>query len=724
MLAVVPANAQTLVASNDTLAVAATEEAAPGDIVVTARKREETLQEVPLTINVLSQAQIERQAISNLADIAKNTPGLTFADGISQGDPRLSIRGQSNIRAASQPTVGVFIDGIDIPFLSGLNTESLDISRIEVVKGPQSALFGRGVEAGAINYISRRPEFETNGYMQGEVGTDELYDIRGRINLPVSDTFAVSASGRYKNFDGFYSNKLTGRSTIGGGEVKTGAFAARYKPDDRLEVYLRTSYSDEYLEQQARVSVDSNTKTGPGAAQVWYVGALKADPDQIFANSDNYGGFRREVYTASLIVDYDIGPVTFSSISGYNHTNRLIDIDADYMGTNSTQLPLHPVFRNNVRGYSDLSLDSYSQEARVSSSEPGPFQWLAGVYLQSQKNESVGGSIYGTDRTPATSVLRPLDEKIDTVAVFGSASYQLGDLRLSGEVRYNRDKNHSVVPGLVFDETFENILPRFTAEYKLSRNFRVYASAAKGNKPGGFNLSPGSGNAVLPNELIPFNEEETWSYEAGFKSELFDDVLTFNAAAFYIDWKQLQVDDQLTTPGGLIGYTSNAGKAEVTGGEVELFFRPTRDFNVSLGYAYSPSRIIDYQLSQARTAGIVTLGRKHLPFTADHTAVLGINYSKPVSDELTVFGQWNTRYSSRQYATVANLEYVNARSVTDILFGARTETVDVTFYVNNLFDNRTPSSASTYPDVQTGLRSFLVSVADPRQIGVRTRFNF
>jgi iron complex outermembrane receptor protein len=700
-------------------ATGANVESAPGDIVVTARKREESLQEVPLTVNVLSQGQI-----SNLSDIAKNTPGLTFSDGVGQGDPRLSIRGQSNIRASSQPTVGVFIDGIDVPFLSGLNTESLDISRIEVVKGPQSALFGRGVEAGAINYISRRPEFEANGYFQGEVATHDLYEVRGRVNLPLSDTFAVSASARHKYFDGFYRNQLTGRRTIGGAEVTAGAFAARFKPDDRLEVFFRGTYSDEYLEQQARVSVDSNTKTGPGPAQVWYIGALKTDPMGIQANSDSYGGFQRKVYTASLITDYDFGDATLSSITGYNHTDRLIDIDADYMGADTSQLPLHPLYRNNVRGYSKLSLDSISQELRLTSSTPGPFQWLTGVYWQHQENTSWGGSIYGTDRVPTSAALRPLAERIDTLAFFGSASYQFNALRLSAELRYNRDKNHSVVPGNAFDATFENVLPRFTAEYSVADHFRLYASVAKGNKPGGFNLNPSAGTASLPANLIAFGEEETWSYEAGFKSELFGNIVTFNAAAFYIDWSDLQVDDQFTDASGTVGYTSNAGKAEVTGGEIELYVRPSRDLNFSLGYAYSPSRIIDYQLSQARTAGIITLGRQHLPFTADHTAVFSANYSTEVSNDWTVFGQWNTRYSSRQYATVANLEYVKGRTVTDILFGLRNEALDVSFYVNNLFDNRTPSSAATYPDVQTGLRSFLVSVADPRQGGVRVRFGF
>lgn len=727
---------------------AATPDPSADDIVVTARRRAESLQDVPLTVNALSQAQIERQSISDLADVAARTPGLQFNDGLGQGDARIALRGQSNIRAASRPSVAILVDGIDVPFQGGLNTESLDIARIEVVKGPQSALFGRGVIAGAINYVTRRPEFETSGFVQGEVGTRELYDVRGRINLPLSDTVAVAASARYKFFDGFFRNRLSGRRTVGDEEVKAGVFSILLKPDDTFDAYARVSYSDEYLGQAQRHTVESNQQVGPLPANIWYVGRVRTDTNLIRHNADDYAGFTRKVLFTSLAMDKDLGGAVLSSLTAFNRTRRIADVDNDFQGSTSFDVPFSTVFQNNNRFDGRRTIKNLSQEFRLASPDGNRFSWLIGGFYLDQSIRAMETTIRGTIIQPGQQRRTPLAENTETRAIFGSLGYRFSEqFSVTGELRWNRDETDVNTENLVGAPFFRKNswrawLPRVTVEYKPSRDLLLYASAAKGNKPGGFNTAVGAGAISLPERFIPFEEENAWAYEVGIKSTLLDGMVTLNAAVFHVDSKNLQVDDQYievrnpAVPGGPVnpalpislggtaGYTSNAGKAKVTGFEVEVTVRPAQGLSIAAGYSYNPSRIYDYQDTRARAIGVSTLGKRQLPFSADHSANANIYYETPVTDRWTVFGEATGRYRSTQYGSVTEFEETGSRFVADLRAGIRSERIEFTAFVTNVFDNLRAESVAPFVNPQTTFRNFLVTVPNPRQGGVRARFNF
>ncbi|HWU02517.1 MAG TPA: TonB-dependent receptor, partial [Novosphingobium sp.] len=205
-----------------------------GNIVVTARRRAETLQSVPLTVSAFSTQAIAEKGIHGMEDVAKLTPGLFFDKGFVQQDVRPNIRGLPATRG--RPPIGILLDGIDISSESiatagGGNLANLklvDLERIEVVKGPQSALYGRVAFGGAINYISKDPSTEKmEGTINGEVGTYGRYEVRGALNVPLSDKFAVRMNGVYSYFDGFYKNGVTG-NTIGGYRTAGGAIAAKF----------------------------------------------------------------------------------------------------------------------------------------------------------------------------------------------------------------------------------------------------------------------------------------------------------------------------------------------------------------------------------------------------------------------------------------------------------------------------------------------------------------
>ncbi len=701
------------------------------EIVVTVRKRSETLQEVPLSVVAFSSLDIEQQKISNLDDLARLTPGFTMDDGFGYVDARPAIRGQSNIRGASQPTLGVLVDGIDMPYRAGLNTETLDIERIEVVKGPQSAMFGRGVLSGAINYVTRRPATDsTNGYVEIEGATDGLYEGRARVNLPLSEQFAVAFSARYSDADGFYKNNLTDEGTVGGHEFSTVVASALWEPSANFNAYLRISYSDEFREQPQRHIVRSNTQTGARASQVWFIGEVEADPDLITHNCDHCVGLDRQFTWTSLDLQWDTGFGTVSSVTGITNTEMHNDQDSDFEGI-SPDIPAGPPFFNNLRQIIIRDIDTISQELRFTSQDDRSFRWLVGGYFYNQENNEMGQSrlgIYPNEiaRTPFVSQ----SDEIESTALFGQASYDLTDqFTVSAEYRWSREElsSNGTRDGQPFplDETFENSLPRLTADYEFSDDVMLYASVAKGSKPGGFNTALGAGVGTLPLELIAYKEEKAWSYEAGMKSTWQDGRLTVNAAVFFVDWTNIQIDDQFIHPDGTsLGFTSNAGEAEVKGFEVSVEASPTQSVDVSLGYSNNPARVFDAQDSRAARAGIVTTGESHLPFSSDHSLTAAIRIHGAAGGGWNWYAQVDGRYDSTQYASTANLAETGSRFFANLRAAVENENWSVQGYVDNLLDSDDPVSIQPFVNTRNFARQFLVTVPNPLQAGVRVRRNF
>lgn len=700
------------------------------EIVVTVRKRSEGLQEVPLSVVAFGALEIERQKISNLDDLARLTPGFTMDDGFGYLDARPAIRGQSNIRGASQPTLGVLVDGIDLPYRSGLNAESLDIERIEVVKGPQSAMFGRGVLSGAINYVTRRPTTDgMKGYVEAEGATDGFYEGRGRVNMPLSDQFAVAVSARYSSSDGFYKNNLTGEETVGGHEFTAVVASALWEASESFTAYLRASYSDELRENPQRHIVPANSQTGASPRQVWFLGKVKADPDLITHNCDHCVGLDRQFTWTSLDLEWDVGFGTISSITGVTNTEIHNDQDSDFEGL-SPDLPAFPPFFNNLRQIIIRDIDTVSQELRFTSPDGRALRWLVGGYYYNQENNEQGQSrvgIYPNEIAPPFTVQ---SDETETLAVFGQASYDLTDrFSVSAEIRWSRDElsSNGTRDGQPFplDETFENNLPRFTADYEVSDDLMVYGAIAKGSKPGGFNTALGAGTGTLPLELIAYDEEKAWSYEAGLKSTWLDGDLTFNAAVFYVDWTNIQIDDQFSNPDGTtIGYTSNAGKAEVKGFEFSLATVLTDNIDLALGYANNPARVFDAQDSRAFRAGIITTGESHLPFSSDHSMTASLRVHGTAANGWNWYALLDGRYDSTQYATTANLAETGSRLFANLRAGVENGDWSIQGYVTNLLDNDDPVSIQPFVSTRNFSRQFLVTVPDPLQAGVRVRRNF
>lgn len=426
--------------STTLLSIGVTDVAAQGieEIVVTARKREESLQSVPLTVTAFTAESIQRQGIRTVNDVAKLTPGLSFDKGFAPQDTRPNIRGLPTTRG--RPPIGILLDGIDISSeaisTAGgsqlMNLKLVDVERIEVVKGPQSALFGRVAFGGAINYVSKRPNLEAQeGSLNLDIATHNLYEARGAISVPViQDKLAVRVNALYSDFGGFHRNTVTNKK-IGGWETYGAALMVRFKPTENADFTARISYSDEKSEARpsyyfggAGLVVPGRNQTlalpanavglrlgNPAApnpplpATIPYprVGELRAgEPVQLsvdpFTGEDFEAG-RLKPFIASLIGDIDFDGFTISSWTGLTIANALSRADAEFYGRARTAVTLpSPGQGEPLNALSITDIDVFarqiSQEVRIGNLEDGRFRWAVGGLFWQEDYKSLNGSVF------------------------------------------------------------------------------------------------------------------------------------------------------------------------------------------------------------------------------------------------------------------------------------------------------------------------------------------
>jgi iron complex outermembrane receptor protein len=715
----------TMAAATPAFAQASAAAGLGSEIIVTARRQEESLQNVPLSVAAFGRETIERFDLSDLSDISRRTPNFSYQANSTLGAGQPVIRGVGAPRVGAVQSVGIFIDGIDTGNSAGLNLQTFDVERIEVVRGPQSTQFGRGVLAGAINFVSRRPNLEKlEAEALGEIAEYGQYRLEGRVSGPVTDGFAVSLAAQRRGLDGFYQNNVSGADT-GGMEstILVGGVRGKFGSDKQGEVYLRASYNKENYGAPAWHQRASNTQTGPAANQVWFIGKLTGDPSLVSHQADSYRGLDIEYVRTGLLFDYDFGGVVLSSITSYNNGTQILDSDFDF-----TSQP------TNFRIYTNTRLEDYSQEIRLRSDGNSSVFWLIGGYFRKETFRQEDSSPIST---AASTILAPVPNRLDrdtqTLAAFGYIGVELlPGLKITQEVRYNEDKiDEASTPrstGVTgrFGAKFTNFLPRTILEYAATPDHLLYASIAKGNKPGGFNNSAGAGFAPVPDELKFFDEEDVWSYEAGFKTSWLDNRLTFNAAAFYLDWTNIQVNSQITlgTPPRTVGLTVNGGRADGFGFEAEFQFRPVRNFELYGGIGYAPVRIYDYVDTRVRNAGITTDGKDQIAGTPDWTGNIGSVITIALSDKANGFLQADLTYRSTTYATEANLAETGAQTLVSLQAGLVSGPFRFTAYVNNLFDNKAVDAARAFVDPTTFRRTFVVQLPAPRQFGVRAAVRF
>lgn len=589
-------------------------------IVVTAQKRAEDVQDVPIAITALSSSVLEKQRVTDVTSLDNLIPGLRIAAADAAANPKIFIRGAglNDFNPTSSSGVGLYADGVYIGSPLAQFSTFYDLDRVEVLRGPQGTLYGRNTTGGAINVISKRPTFSPEGYASIEAGNFGSVELNGAYGGPiVADKLAFRIAGQYAEDDGFSTNAVTGNK-VNNAERYAVRGSLLYTPDDLTDILLTVST---FANRGGAVQPKSRqlfpadpSAAGPDGvcAPAFYRSGLctdavgfadtNADPYTITSNVE--GKDKVDLWSAALTIDREFGDLTLTSITAYQDVER-----SAHENTDSSPLQMLEAFYNNTQ-------EQFSQELRLAS-DGERLKWVVGGYYM--KDTTTSDSAYDilrllrplfitpenpTGVSPENSVIflgYPYTQKTDTYAVFGQADYELSPgLVLTAGLRWSADDKsmsyartaEGVATLFTFNgsKTFSDWSGKVGLKYDVTDTTNIYASYSRGYKSGGFF----GGNAGSPGELQPYNNETVNAYEIGSKSDLWDNRLRMNLSGFYYDYQDIQAYSSVERDGLTVQVLDNAAGAEMYGAEAEFTVMPIDNLDLSLGLAWLHAKYGEY----------------------------------------------------------------------------------------------------------------------------------
>lgn len=768
--------------------VAHAQESGLMEIVVTARKREESLQDVPISISAFTAKTVENMGLQSIDDIARFTPGLssTTAFGRAPGSNRPSIRGVTTVLngIGNASAASTFVDGV---YISGStqSTELFNVERVEVLKGPQSAQYGRGTYAGAINYVTRNPSRELEGEVALTLGEHQDRRVTGWISGPLGDRVGFYLAAGHDEYGGDYRNTIGSGEAVGDEESDSVTAKLRFEPSDALNLTLKLGYQktdDGHFPIALQPRTLNNCCFRSAAfprAREYYDGKapdiktvkLLTDPFDDFGGAGN----RLDRKLGSLIINWSFADgYTLSSLSGFTRDSLESNLDVSYGGYDP--IPLYiPMFGVDLEGQflrlTGQDQKDFSSELRVSSPVDRKFRWTTGLYYydgeeRDTRNDRLIPPGAASGRAGMILDNGDLDTgAITNTAVFAGIEYDFND-RWSGtlEARYAEDKisvvalnNDTNVLRKVGEDKFGSLTPRLTLGYKPNQQLNYYVNIAKGTKPGDFNSNTPPGR----DDLIPVKEETAWNFEVGVKSTVLNGRGIFNAAAYVLDLADQQLTQVVEIGNGqTASVIQNVGKSEVKGLELQFNAELTDRWSLMTTYSYTDSRIKEYiNVDQADINGwdgtLATLDQfgsvagKQSPRVPKHLASAFTRYEVPAADGKRWYVSGDVSYESSKFAQVHNLIETGARTLVGLRMGVEAKNWSGSIWVKNLFDDRTPLDILRYIDRQNGLlptcnsligpgpttaaqcagtstspRGFAITLPRTRQIGATLNFKF
>lgn len=702
-------------------------------VVITGRKKQETLLEAPISVSAFSAETLESFGAISARDVADLTPGLQIAGDFGRSGERPVIRGISNLRTETAQPVGLFIDGVYVR--NGIISEILDnVERVEVLKGPQGALYGRSTYGGVINYISKTPgdEFEAN--LSGTYAEHDQLELTARISGPLADGLNAAVGGRLYQFGGEYDNLNANQSARDVGEEQTTAVygALNFTPPQtpRLEANVRAYYSKDEDGQFAGQLFDStfnNSVAAGGTAcpeviRSYFCGeastpnavdiATSADQGQIVspffggipAAWDFRAGLDREIRRITADVTYDLSDtVTLTYLGGFTSEEGQTVTNQSYSGT---------IVGNSFGSFpsawvtDDLSeRDYWSHELRLNGSVNDRLDWILGAFIYDEESSGTDRNIleanYGFDG----------ERSNEEQAIYGALSYDVTDnLSLGLEGRYYEEDVGVVTAvanarGRELGATFDGFTYRATADYTFADGTLLYGSVSTGNKAGGFNTNV---NPDAPAEapFSSFDEEISTQYEIGLKGQYFDNRLRLSGALYRIDLEDQQISQVVILNEGTpdqvqVTVVLNAGKTEINGLEIDGQFDVTDNLTIGAVYSRADGEFTEgSDPTQATILPSDTIVGFSVPRVPKDTGTVMANYTFPDVGGWTPDLRVDGIYRSSQYAQVQNLIETGEsfRTNARLTFDHAASGTEVSLWGRNVFDDDAPIGVFRYVD--------------------------
>ena len=681
-------------------------------IVVTAQKREENLQDVPLAISAISGEELEQKGINDLAEVSRTVPGLTVSS-FSEAEPIIAVRGAFNTfsQAGASKPVGVFIDEVYISRNSASTFQLFDLQSVEVLRGPQGTLVGRNVTGGAIVVRTQRPDLQDTT-VKGEVGYGNFnaLTLRGLVNGPLGDSVAAKVSANYVNRDGFSRDRLIDREQSDLDSLNVRG-ALLFEPSDTLSLLLSADYG---RDQNNGRSLSAISPT------------IADDNDPWTTETGWPQEYDREGFGIALHADLETGLGTISSISAYRESDAYEDLA--FSPVNFTFLtPVNPNFPFQRITQNRDKPKTFSQELRLVSDDGGPFTYVGGLYYFQEDIDRNARTLQFAAGTGTVNRDRTFVEDVSTksYAAYLNLGYELTEwakVNLGGRYTWEKktarvDYEDALNPAsnfesATFEGTYDEFTPRIALEVSPTEDILAYASYTRGFTAGGFNTEEPS-VAVISD---PFDPETIDAYEVGLKTQLFDRRLTFNIAGFIQKYKDKQ-EGYLNSSFNFV--IRNASKATVKGVEVESRLALSPYVSLSGTYAYLDATYDEYliDLNNEDRSG------NFLPSSPKHSFSLGADADIPLGDDANFLAavsySWRDDYftgsENRDTFLIDSYDLLNASIGYEDIDGRWR----ILLWGDNLLDKRYVLIRSDF-----GLGGIGESYGPPRTYGVRLGFQF
>ncbi|MGI9225351.1 MAG: TonB-dependent receptor [Woeseiaceae bacterium] len=718
------------------------------EIIVTATKREASLQDISIAVTALSEDDLKKGGIQDLSRLEHMVPGMRF--GQSGNEARIAMRGTrtNNVGTEAEQTVGIFEDGVYVPTTTQAMGAYVDVNRIEVLRGPQGTLYGRNTFGGTINIITNQPQFEAfDGRVSALYGDYDRFRLEGVVNVPLSETFAVRLAVMDEVHDGYIENYYDpgDGDDLSDEDITFVRFSARWAPTDAIDLTFRHTYSDRQTNgnaiwgyQQIGGWVSGQFQSGHQYAPADASNDFDRGPWEV--SRDLKSNAETESGSSTLTATWDLDSVTLKAIGNVTDFEGQQNYDSDYSDGGD---PLN----NGFTGW-DSEQDTWSVELQVMSNTDSSLDWMLGYYYYEQEADWNWLEFEnGVPTTPHWD--QEGDYKSDSMGVFANATYSINErTRVLGGIRYAEDSktekdllDWSVFPpvqdfGSAREEEWDDILWKVGLEYDVSDDMLAYGTVSTGYRAGGFNV-------IATGVPSSYDPEEVTAYEIGMKSTLAGGSAQLNVSAYFNEYTDMHAQSFFATVLGATEFTENGGEIDAMGLEAELRWRPSDNWDIAATLALMDAEFGNYDVGEL--PGLGSQGGRQDLADPNSPALSLKGWEPALSPDVTIGAQigydfelagggilrpfLQTSYTSEYAAHDINVEGVfqdsHTKSDVRLMWFSGDGRWEAQAFVLNIEDEEVLNRVVVFnPGGTTDLASLQANWNNPRTWGVSVAYSF